>query len=84
MAQSLLAAYCGPTSFIEETPMTLFVPLEVHPHGGLVQVNLDRANYILRESDAASVIYFDNDDKLLVAESIPRIIEIMGDVIQNR
>lgn len=64
--------------------MTLFVPLEVHPHGGLAQVNLDRANYILRESDVTSVIYFNNDDKLVVAEPIPRIIEIMGDVIQNR
>jgi hypothetical protein len=67
----------------KETLMALFVPLEVYPHGGLTQVNLDRVNYIRPESEGVSTIYFDND-KLVVAESMPRIIEIMGDAIQNR
>jgi len=63
--------------------MSLFVPLAVHPNGDLAQVNIDRVNYILPKTDAISAIFFDND-KLEVAESIPRIIEIMGDAIRNR
>ena len=64
--------------------MALFVPLAVHPHGDLAQVNIDRVNYILPVSDGVSAIYFDSNVKLEVTESIPRIIEIMGDAIQNR
>jgi hypothetical protein len=63
--------------------MPLFVPLEVYRSGGLAQVNLDRVDYIRPVSDGVSAIFFDNN-KLEVAESIPRIIEIMGDAIRNR
>jgi len=62
----------------------LFVPLEVRSHGGLAQVNLDRVNYIQTKSEGVSSIHFDGNEELVVAESIPRIIEIMGDAIRNR
>jgi len=63
--------------------MALFVPLEVNRLGGIAYVNVDRVDYIRPVSDGVSTIVFDNN-KLEVAESIPRIIEVMGDVIRNR
>jgi hypothetical protein len=63
--------------------MALFVPLAVYRSGGLAQVNLDRVDYIRQVSDGVSAIFFDNN-KLEVTESIPRIIEIMGDANRNR
>jgi len=63
--------------------MALFVPLEVHRLGGIAYVNVDRVDYIRSESEGVSGIFFDNN-KLEVAESMPRIIEVMGDVIRNR
>ena len=63
--------------------MALFIPLEANRLGGIAYVNLDRVDYIGPVSDGVSTIFFDNNT-LEVAESIPRIIEIMGDVIRNR